>query len=64
MPQVRLQVEKYRAVLSLENDKGEVIDQEIWVFPSPMPKDDAKDMARDAFDEIYDTLNIQVHGTP
>lgn len=64
MPAVHLKIEKHRAVLTLESDDGKVIESEVWVFPTAMPKGEAKGTARAVFDDAYDFLNFCVHGNP
>ena len=59
---VNLRVEKYRAVLTLTNAKGEVVDEEVWVFPTDLPKDERRSTAKEVFDDTYDYLNFLVHG--
>lgn len=62
--QVILHLENRRAVLTLANEKGEVVDQEVWVYPDPMRKSDIRSSAKDVFDDTYDYLNFLVHGLP
>lgn len=62
--QVNLSLEKRRAVLTLTGANGEIVDQEVWVYPEPMRNKDVKDTAREVFDDTYDYLNFLVHGLP
>ena len=64
MAEVRLIIEKHRAVLTLFGKGEKVIDEEVWVFPAPMPRDEADDAALDAFNDAYDYMNFLVHGLP
>ena len=59
---VNLRVEKYRAVLTLTNEKGEVVDEEVWVFPTDLPKGERRSTVKEVFDDTYDYLNFLVHG--
>lgn len=59
-----MKIEKRRAVLTLLKGDGETIDEEVWVFPSAMPKAEASDISREMFDDLYDFLNFTVHGLP
>lgn len=61
---VELRVEKYRAVLTRRNEKGEVVDEEVWVFPNKLPRDERQNIAKETFDDTYDYLNFLVHGLP
>lgn len=62
MAEVRLIIEKHRAVLTLIGKGDKVVDEEVWVFPSPMPRAEADDAAKDTFDDTCDYMNFMVHG--
>jgi hypothetical protein len=64
MAEVRLTIEMHRAVLTLFGDGEKVIDEEVWVFPSPIRKAEATETARSLFDDAYDYMNFTVHGLP
>lgn len=57
-------VQKSRAAVVILDDKDNVIDEEVWIFDPPMMAEERKVVAKELFDDAYDTLNFQVHGFP
>ena len=49
-------------MLTLTNAKGEVVDEEVWVFPTDLPSDERRSIAKETFDDTYDYINFLVHG--
>lgn len=64
MPEVRLKLDRHRAILQLLRDDGTTVDSEEWVFDPPLRRGEARGTAIDTFDDVYDYLNFVAHGTP
>jgi hypothetical protein len=64
MPEVRLKIDRHRAVLQLLRDDGTSVDTEEWVFDPPLARGEARGTARETFDDVYDYLNFVAHGLP
>lgn len=60
---VTVEIDKRRATLTLEDDKGVVVDRDEWTLDG-LPKRDRKRLPREVFDDCYDALNFAVHGYP
>ena len=64
MPEVRLKIDRHRAVLQLLRDDGTSVDTEEWVFDPPLARGEARGTAHETFDDVYDYLNFVAHGFP
>lgn len=64
MPEVRLKIDRHRAVLQLLRDDGTSVDTEEWVFDPPLKRGESRETARETFDDVYDYLNFVAHGIP
>lgn len=64
MPEVRLKIDRHRAVLHLLRDDGTVVDMEEWVFDPPLKRGESRGTARETFDDVYDYMNFVAHGIP
>ena len=64
MPEVRLKIDRHRAVLQLLRDDGTAVDTEEWVFDPTLERGEARGTARDFFDDVYETINYMTHGLP
>jgi len=64
MAEVRLKIDRHRAVLQLLRDDGTTADKEEWVFDPSLERGEARGTARDFFDDVYEAMNYMAHGLP
>ena len=57
MPEVRLKIDRHRAVLQILRDDG-------TTFDPALERGEARGTARDFFDDVYEAINYMTHGLP